>query len=102
MRFMHDTPNALNVLEIRELNFCPTHWTTVNLNGNSWSIAKDIDTCREWIYNNLSGRFCIISDTEVVENKMEIVYKVGFEEASESTMFSLGCSHLHQMTNPEY
>jgi len=95
MRFLHDDPNPLNVLEIREINFCPSNWTSIKLSGNNWNIARDIESCREWIYNNLSGRFCIVIDTDIVNNKMEIVHKIGFEEASESTMFSLGCSVLH-------
>ena len=95
MRFLHDKPNPLNVLEIREINFCPKSWTTVMIKGNPWDVTSNIDSCRQWIYNNLSGRFCIISDTELVDNKIEIVYKVGFEQGSESTMFSLRCSVLH-------
>ena len=95
MRFLHDEPNPLNVLELRELNFCPKSWTTVNINAHNWMANRIIDESRNWIYNNLSGRFCIISDVEIVNNKLEIVHKIGFEEASESTMFSLGCSVLH-------
>ena len=102
MRFLHDDPNPLNVIEMRELNYCPKDWTTVNLTGQSWNISRQIDSCRNWIFNNLSGRFCIISDTEVVNNKLEIVHKIGFEEASESTMFSLGCSVLHDRDTALY
>ena len=96
MRFLHDDPNPLNVLEIRELNFCPVDWATVKLNGDKWNISRTIEECRQWIFNNLSGRFCIVNDVEIVNNKMEIIYKIGFEEAGESTMFSLGCSVLHE------
>jgi hypothetical protein len=101
MRFLHDDPNPLNVLEIRELNFCPKDWTSIKIGTNDWNIQRKVDECRQWIYNNLSGRFCIVSDTEIVKNKMEIVYKIGFEEASESTMFNLGCSVLHD-TGPQF
>ena len=101
MKFLHGEPNPLNVLEIREIDFCPRDWATVKLGSNHWSIQRDIENCRQWIYNNLDGRFCIVSDTEIVDNKMEIVYKIGFEEASESTMFNLGCSVLHD-TGPQF
>ena len=101
MRFLHDDPNPLNVLEIRELNFCPVDWATVKLNGDKWNISRTIEECRQWIFNNLSGRFCIVNDVQVVNNKMEIIHKIGFEEAGESTMFSLGCSVLHE-TRPHF
>lgn len=103
MRFLHDDPNPLNVLEIRELNFCPSSWECVKLETkNSWEINNTIEECRKWIYSNLNGRFCIISDSALVDNKIEIVYKIGFEEASESTMFSLGCSVLHDRHQQTY
>ena len=100
MRFLHDAPNPLNVLEIREIDFCPTDWATVKINSTSWLINNTIEEIRRWVYNNLSGRFCIVSDVEIVDGKMEIVHKIGFEEASESTMFSLGCSVLHESRLP--
>ena len=96
MRFLHDDPNPLNVLEIRELDFLPKSWETVSLtNMISYRAEYQIGEFRKWIYNNLSGRFCIVSDLEIINNKMEIVFKVGFEVPGEATMFSLGCSHLH-------
>lgn len=91
---MHD-PNPLNVLDIRELNFCPKHFETITLHQPGWRIDHVIGECRRWIYNNLNGRFCVVSDLGIVDNRMEIVYKIGFEEPGESTIFSLGCSVLH-------
>jgi len=102
MRFLHDEPNPLNVMEMRELDYCPAHWTTVRINASNWLINSVIDEIRNWVYNNLSCRFCIVTDVEVVDGKMEIVHKIGFEEASESTMFSLGCSVLHDLDRAIY
>jgi len=97
MRFLHDDPNPLNVLEIRELDYLPSNWEKVDLNiQNHWRIQYNLDEIRKWIYNNLQGRFCVVSDTGIIDNKMEIVYKIGFEIPGEATMFSLGCSVLHE------
>ena len=97
MRFLHDDPNPLNVLEIRELDYLPSNWEKVDLNiMNSWRVEHRLDEIRKWIYNNLQGRFCIVSDADVVNTKMEIVYRAGFEVPGEATMFSLGCSVLHE------
>lgn len=95
MRLLIDDPNPLNVLEMRELKFCPDHFTKLIVQSDSWLIQKSIDQCRTWIYNNLSGRYCIVEDLKLVDNKLETVFQIGFEEASESTMFSLGCPVLH-------
>jgi len=95
MKLLVDEPNPNNVLEIRELNFCPKNWTKIKLGNNSWNFKNDVELIRKWIYNNLHGRFCIVQDLDVINNKMESIIQIGFEEASESTMFSLACSHLH-------
>ena len=102
MRFLHDEPNPLNVLEIRELNYLPKSWESISLNNVfGWRVEHQIGELRRWIYNNLSGRFCIVSDLGVIDNKLEIVYKAGFEVPGEATMFSLGCSHLHE-SHPQF
>ena len=44
MRFLHDKPNPLNVLEIREINFCPKSWTTVMIKGNPWGTYRFKDS----------------------------------------------------------
>jgi hypothetical protein len=96
MRLLFDDPNPANVLKTREYNYCPNTWTSIVLGvRDSWSLRSDVDEIRSWIFNNLSGNFCIVNDVKIVDNKMEVVTKIGFEEASESTMFSLGCSVLH-------
>lgn len=95
MRLLIDEPNPLNSLEIRELNFIPKSWEKVNVSSEGWRAEDLINNLRKWVYNNLSGRFAITSDVKNVNNKLEIVYQIGFETPGESTMFSLGCSLLH-------
>lgn len=95
MRLLIDDPNPLNVLGIRELKFMPKHFEQMSLYfGTFWSVEKNIDEIRRWIYNNLSGRFCIIQNLEIIDNQMEPVYQIGFEEPSEKSFFCLGCSVL--------
>jgi hypothetical protein len=53
MRLLHSEPNPLNVLEMRELNFCPSNWTTIRLSTTNWLVSSVLDDIRNWIYNNL-------------------------------------------------
>ena len=89
-----ETPNFLNVLDIRKLEFIPKHFTSIKVfNDHVWgnSILTAMDT---WIYNNLSGRYAIIEDLDIMDNKTVKVIKIGFEIGSESSYFTLGCSDL--------
>jgi|SRR6056300_1891058 hypothetical protein len=95
MRLLIDDPNPFNVLEIRELDFCPKNWTTVKLKNNSYRSDITANQIKKWIYNNLSGRFCVVTDLDIIDNKLETITKIGFELSEESTMFNLACSHLH-------
>ena len=95
MRLLIDEPNSLNCLGIRELDFCPTDWQSIRLSSSAWRTSVLVDDIRQWIYNNLSGRFSIIQDLDMVENKVTTVFKIGFEIPEEITMFNLACSHLH-------
>jgi len=91
---MHD-PNPNNVLNIRELNYMPKTFERITIKSEGWRINDIIDQMRQWIYNNLDGRYCIVSNLKTIDNKMEVVYQIGFEEPAEITIFSLGCSVLH-------
>jgi len=94
MRLLVQDPNPLNVLDIRELDTMPIHFEKLSLKIESWNYTNTIDNIRDWIYNNLNGRFAIIQDLYLVDNKMENVYQIGFEDASEVSYFSLACSVL--------
>lgn len=96
MRLLIDDPNPLNVLGIREMTFMPKQFDDlVIVPTHPWSFEKSIDEIRRWIYNNLSGRFAIIHDLSIIDNKLEPVCKIGFEQPSEKSYFCLGCSVLH-------
>ena len=56
--------------------------------------TEKIEEVKRWIYNNLSSRFCIVQDLEILDNKIEQVYILGFEDPSESSFFSLACPVL--------
>ena len=95
MRLLIDDPNPYNVLEIRKLRFIPKHFTVIKLQHHVpyWTNSL-LTTIDNWIYNNCSGRYSIAEDLDVVDNKVEKIIKIGFENASESSYFSLGCSEL--------
>lgn len=95
MRLLMQDPNPLNVLGIRELNYMPKNFECITLKNEGWMIQSVVENARQWIYNNLEGRFCIVTNLKTINNKMEVVYQIGFEEPGESTIFSLGCSVLH-------
>ena len=96
MRLLLHEPNPLNVLEVRELNYLPKTFQTITIKSEGWRTESIIDELRNWIYNNLEGRYCIVSNLKTIDNKMEVVYQIGFEEPAETTLFSLGCSVLHE------
>lgn len=95
MRLLHDEPNPLNVLGARQMDYCPEHFGKIKVLFAGWLAGNSVDLCERWIYNNLSGRFCSVENLELVDNKLETVHCFGFEEESESTMFSLGCPVLY-------
>jgi len=95
MRLLIDDPNPYNVLEIRKLRFIPKHFTVIKVHHEQTYWTNNLLTSLDkWIYNNCSGRYSIIEDLDIVDNKVEKVIKIGFENASESSYFSLGCSEL--------
>ena len=49
----HGEVNPLNVHGLRELAYCPPHFTTVTVNYFEYNDRK----IKDWIYENLTGRF---------------------------------------------
>lgn len=84
----HGIVNPLNALEIRRLNFVPPHFTRVRLDG-LWCDLKDIE---DWIYTNLECRYAI---TAVPVNHQEHI-EIGFENASEASMFGLVVNQINR------
>lgn len=89
----HGEPNPLNVHQLRELNWCPPHFVKVQFEP----YVTD-RTIRDWIYENLEGRF-YIGDIDVARTPggkpIDRNMLVAFELASESSYFSLYLSSLN-------
>ena len=94
MRLLAQEPNPLNILDIRELDYVPTHFEKIKLKCEMYYGTEKIEEVKRWIYKNLSSRFCIVQDLEILDNKIEQVYILGFEDPSESSFFSLACPVL--------
>lgn len=89
----HGEVNPLNVFGLRRLEHCPPHFTQVQIE-NMYVRDKDIT---DWIYENLSGRFCFIDGYKEVPDLTDSqagltitsVKCAGFEDAGEASMFGL-------------
>jgi hypothetical protein len=47
MRLLIDNPNPLNVLDMRELDFCPESFQVITIQfEHLWNIHKILDSCR--------------------------------------------------------
>lgn len=83
----HGEVNPLNVFGLRELDHCPPHFERV-----SFDLFTTEKYIRDWIYENLEGRFWFGTDTVDFNNliRLDPVKKtVAFEIHSEATYFSL-------------
>lgn len=92
--------NPLNVVNQRHVDYMPEHFTVIdyktNMENAYLSPNKMVEQISNWIFCKLDGRFhvlnCGIVTDEERENGMCYLVKIGFEEASESTFFSLAYS----------
>jgi len=93
-------PNPLNVHNLRQLDWCPPHFTRVTI-----SSTTNDKLIADWLYENLSGRFYIgVIDTANKFNYSKDIVNprpvytrytvVAFEISSEASYFSLFCSEL--------
>ena len=83
--------NELDVLDLRRVTFCPSHFSTTNIERR-YNIENAICT---WIDNNLSGRYYFGANVSLnKERNIETVYTVGFEQPKEMSFFMLACPHL--------
>ena len=98
--------NPLNVLNQREVSRLPEHFTVleykVSLDQARQNVNKTAETIKNWIFNNLDGRFYVascglVSDDsningslyEFTDPHLHYLIKIGFEIPEESTFFSL-------------
>ena len=88
----HGEVNPLNVFGLRELQHCPPHFEKV-----SFEMRASQKHIRDWLYENLSGRFWMGDQYYASEgNKLSLEKCVAFEEHSEASYFSLMLDQINQ------
>lgn len=84
----HGEINPLNVFGLRELEHCPPHFARVPV--SNMSSPGSIKMVKNWIYENLEGRFWIGSQIEVTDGRSPRQENcVAFEDNSEASYFAL-------------
>jgi hypothetical protein len=83
----YNQPNPLSVHGLRELNWCPPHFTRVQF--EPYITKKQVT---DWLYENLEGRF-YVGDIDVPRTSggkpIDRNLLVGFELPAEASYFSL-------------
>lgn len=72
--------NPLNIHALREVSFCPPHFTKVDMSGS----YVPPNTLKKWLYANLEGRFHIGTG-----ERDHIVKFIAFEIQGEASYFAL-------------
>jgi hypothetical protein len=72
--------NPLNVHGLRELTWCPPHFTKVRI--DTLATKKNFT---DWLYENLEGRF-FIGEEDIDKHRCTVI---AFEIAGEASYFSL-------------
>ena len=83
-------PNPLNLFEMRRLDFMPPHFSSINV-PMQYNLDNSID---KWIEQHLKGRYFIGRSVHLVENSIDNVIRIGFEDTKEMSYFMLACPHL--------
>ena len=76
----HSEANPLNIHGLRELAWCPPHFTKVRI--ATIATKKNLT---DWLYENLDGRF-YIGEEDIDKIRYTVI---AFEVAGESSYFSL-------------
>lgn len=88
----HGEVNPLNVHGLREISWCPPHFTKVNF--QSYITEKVL---KDWLYENLSGRFYVgVVDVSKSPNGSTRNQLVAFEIPGEASYFSLFLTQINQ------
>ena len=75
----------------RELDYLPPHFVNIVVEHKH---EEHIQTIREWIYENCSGRYSITKDVTYQNDQARAVTVLGFEEPGDLTLFALsGLAH---------
>lgn len=77
--------NLLAVFGLRELDYCPPHFTVVD-----FALHTSPKAVSDWIWTNLSGRF-YYGDYyyKEADNSVQITKRAAFEIPGEASMFAL-------------
>jgi hypothetical protein len=76
--------NPLSVFGLRELDYCPPHFTRVD-----FALKTNEKIISDWIWANLEGRFWYGDHYYKEENTVQFTKSVAFENAGEASMFAL-------------
>ena len=88
----HGEVNPLNVFGLRELQHCPPHFQKV-----SFELRTNVKDIKDWVYENLSGRFWFGEQyVEITNGKLSIEKCIAFENHSEASYFSLMLDQINQ------
>jgi hypothetical protein len=68
--------NLLNALNARKVDFPAKHFKSVTINKANPHLHLSLD---KWIYENLNGRYYIITNVCLVDNSITYVIEIGFE-----------------------
>jgi hypothetical protein len=81
----HGEANPLAVFGLRELDYCPSHFTTVD-----FDLTSNTKAISDWIGTNLTGRFWY-GDWYFKDEQGHVQTKkrAAFELAGEASMFAL-------------
>jgi len=81
----HGEINPLNIFDLREIGHCPPHFCKVR-----FDLKTSEKSIKDWIYENLTGRFWIGDVYSENENDSFHMEKcVAFEVHAEASYFSL-------------
>jgi hypothetical protein len=84
-------PNALNLFGLRRIELAPPHYESITV-PLSYNLEHSIE---RWIMSHLKGRFFIVKTTGVDNtDSINVLFKIGFEDKRELSLFTLGCPHL--------
>jgi hypothetical protein len=87
--------NPLNVFGLRRLEFNPPHFSCVRIE----SLYVDPKTITDWIFENLTGRFCFIDEHDETPSGSQTSFKCAcFENPGEASMFALMLDQINPRT----
>lgn len=91
--------NLLNVHGMRQLKFCPPHFTQIIISSEVSKLS--IKEFKDWLYENLQGRF-YIGHIDTPRNPDTRLFSrdtvIAFEIAEEASYFSLILPNLSRNT----